>query len=348
MRIEFSKVQKRFQAYAAGFLVLLLIPVTALSSRYTIEIQDQGQPSSTGRSAAVFASEENYRIGANDVIDVQVAKWNEVSGTFAVNADGTFAMRYIGSLKAQGKTVTELATEIANRLRGEYVKDPQVTVSVKQYNSRTFFVQGAVRSPGMFTVIGKPVLMTLINLAGGLNVEHGSTAFIIRKIHNPESSVKPAPVGEEPSEGEGREQYELLKANLDRLYAGDFSQNLTIEPGDTVHVPPADLYFVAGEVLRPGSFPLRQGLTLRQAVSQAGGVGPKAKASAAFILRQNPSGGEPVKMEVDIADIMKADKPDVPIQPNDYVFVPSSKLKSVGNVLLNGFGMNFIRVPWVN
>lgn len=351
MRIELSKVQKRFRAHVAGLFIFLLIPATALSSRYPTEMlqdQQQGQVPGAGRSNMVFASEENYRIGANDVIEIQVEKWSQIGGTFAVNADGTIVMKYLGSLNVQGKTVNELALEIASLLRGNYLKDPQVAVSIKQYNSRTFFVQGAVRSPGMFTVVGKPSLMTLLNLAGGVNPEHGSTAFIIRKVHPQEPSVKPATSGDESSESEVKEQYELLKANLNRLYEGDFSQNLAIEPGDTIHIPPADLYFVAGEVLKPGSFPLRQGLTLRQAVSQAGGVTTKAKGNSAFILRQNPSGGEPSKVEVDLSDVMKADKPDIALQPNDYVFVPSSKLKSFSNVLLNGFGMNFIRVPWAN
>lgn len=306
----------------------------------------ESQPSSVGKSAVVFASDENYRIGANDVIDIQVAKWAEVSGLFSVNADGSIAMKFLGELKAEGKTVNELSMEIADKLRGNYVKDPQVTVTVKQYNSRTFFVQGAVRSPGMYVVVGKPSLMTLLNLAGGLQNERGSTAFIIRKL-KPEALTEGNTGDQHSSAVAANEQYEVLKADINRLYEGDFSQNLTIEPGDTVHIPPADLYFLAGEVIKPGSFSLRQGLTLRQAVSQAGGMTANAKGSNAFILRQNPAGGEPIRLEVNISEVMKADKPDILLLPNDYVFVPDSKLKSFGNVLLNGFGLNFIRVPWV-
>lgn len=349
MRIEFNIAQKRFMMLS-GLLAVLLLSVSVFSSRSTVAMaQDQqGQPSGGGRSNVIFASEENYRIGANDVIEIQVEKWVEISGTFAVNADGTIAMKFLGTLTAQGKSVNQIASEIADLLlRNGYLKSPQVTVSVKQYNSRTFFVQGAVRSPGMFVVVGKPSLMTLLNLAGGLQTEHGSTAFVIRKLPQ-QAAPKPASETTSSDDVEGKEQYELLKASLNKLYEGDFSQNLTILPGDTIHVPPADLFFVAGEVIKPGSFQLRQGLTLRQAVSQAGGVTPKAKASEAFILRQNPSGGEPIKVQINISEVMKADKPDIPIEPNDYVFIPSSKLKSFSNVLLNGFGMNWIRVPWVN
>ena len=92
-------------------------------------------------------------------------------------------------MKAKDKTPEELSQEIADRLRGDYLKDPQVTVVVKEYNSRSFFIQGAVRSPGVFQIEGRPSLLTLVTLAGGLNKDHGAQAYVIRRSKSNVSSA---------------------------------------------------------------------------------------------------------------------------------------------------------------
>jgi len=293
----------------------------------------------------LFASDENYRIGASDVIEVQVEKAPELSRMFVVSADGTFPMKYLGSMRALGKTVEELADEIADNLRGRYLKDPQVTVTVKQYNSRTFFIQGAIKSPGTYVIVGKPSVLTLINLAGGLEREHGSTAFVMRKIDtkNLESKTEGSGSDDPPAQ----EEYELLKADIRNIYQGNTGENIFLEPSDTVFIPPADICFIAGEVARPGSFPLQQGMTLRQVVALAGGPTGNAKQSGAYIMRNNPNGGEPLKIEINLGDVMKAEKSDIPLQANDYIYIPDSKMKSFGRALLNMGGFGWVRFPGI-
>src|SRR6185436_5058910 len=130
----------------------------------------QQQKSSSARGSNVLVSlEQDYRIGANDVIEVQIDNAPELSRSFRVTAAGTFLMPYLGRVTAVQKTPEELALFITEGLRGDYLKDPKVTVVVKEYNSRSFFIQGAVRSPGVFQIEGKPSLLELITLAGGLS-----------------------------------------------------------------------------------------------------------------------------------------------------------------------------------
>ena len=102
-------------------------------------------------------------------------------------------MVYLGRIKAQGKTADELASFIANSLSGRYLKNPRVTVTIAQMNSHTFFIQ-AVNRRGL-SDRGRPSLLTLIALAGGLTENYGSTAFIIREAYRPEMDV--------PDEGDG-------------------------------------------------------------------------------------------------------------------------------------------------
>ena len=98
-------------------------------------------------------------------------------------------MQYLGPVTANGKTADELAGFIADSLSGRYLKNPRVTVTIAQMNSHTFFIQGAVNRPGAYQMEGRPSLLTLITLAGGLTENHGSTAFIIREAYRPDMDV---------------------------------------------------------------------------------------------------------------------------------------------------------------
>ena len=204
----------------------------------------------------------------------------------------------------------------------------------------------------------------MIGLAGGLADSHGSTAFIIRKKKQIESTKDSAPLDVTPvasvaspaaadpasakaqdSDSDGGPDYELIRVNLSTLYKGQFDQNQTLEPGDIVNIPRADVFFVAGEVQVPGSYPLKEGTTLRQAISLAQGMTFKAKAGNGIIFREDPQNGRRQEMKVDIGAVMSGKKEDIAILANDVVIVPNSRTKSIGSTFLMAFGMSAARVP---
>jgi polysaccharide export outer membrane protein len=332
----------------------------------------------------LYSTGEDYRIGSSDVLDITVEDAPELSGAFRVNASGTFPMRFIGNIKAQGATPEELQRLIADKLRGEYLMNPQVTVLVRQYNSRAFFIQGSVKNPGVYQIEGKPSLLKLITMAGGLAENHGSTAFIIREIKRADvrgqmseaggsqpdaraSSIQPvasassppasasspststsSPSASAPTASDAEvddAKYELKLANINSLLLGNFKQNLIIEPGDIINIPPTDIFFVAGEVRSPGSYALREGTSLRQAISLAQGITFKAAASRGVIFRTEAGTGKREEIKVNINDVMSGKKEDMLVQANDIIIVPNSRFKSVGSVLLTGFGTVATRVP---
>lgn len=327
--------------------------------------QDQTVPAPRqGTGANVFHSgNADYRIGCGDVLQIRIEKAPELSGNFHVAGDGTFPMPYVGQLQARGKTTEELSRQIADGLRGKYLKYPQVSVEVLQYNSHTFFVQGAVRSPGTYQVDGAPTLLQMISIAGGLAENHGATAFIMR-LANPEGTIdqkaktlastgSPAPITDTENTAADTEaaptpKYEVIKVSITRLFTGNLDQNIVIQPGDIVNIPRTDVFFVAGEVRQPGSFPQTEGTTLRQAISMSQGTTIKAATSRAVIFRENPKTGKHEEIPVDVGGIMKGKKDDIQILANDVIYIPNSKLKSLGNVILTGFGTTaFYSVPRV-
>ena len=310
-----------------------------------------GEPTTTPN--ILVSPDEDYHIGPRDVLEIRVEDGENLSGTYAVNADGTFMMPYLKRIKAEGKTTEELATLIEDGLRGRYLKEPQVLVSIKQYHSRTFFIQGSVRRPGVYQIEGRPSLLKLITVAGGFADNYGSNAYVIREIKpkkDDSSKDRPSANGGQMSQvadarsatgskEEDGPEYEFITVNITGMLRGQPEKNMFLEPGDIVNIPPLDIFFVAGEVNSPGSFQLKEGTTLRQAISLAQGTTYNAAAGDGIIFRDDVVTGKRQEIKVDITQVMKGKKEDVAIMPNDIIIVPNSKAKSVGNAILKAFGM---------
>ena len=341
-----------------GWVILYTYSIKAQQTRTTPQAERpvaQSLTSDPGNTSVLSASED-YRISAGDVIQVQIEDAPELSHFYRVDSSGRIEMPVLGLVEAQKHTTFELARLVAKELREkEYLNTPNVLVTIKQYYSQTFFIQGSVRNPGVYQMEGRPSLLTMIGLAGGLAGEHGSTAFILR----PDKKQKPEPTPDskissikdqasEQSKTGGPDsvkttEYELIKINIGALYKGQFDQIL--EPGDIVNIPRADVFFVAGEVRAPGSFPLKEGTTVRQAISLAQGMTFNAKAGQGVIFREDPVRGSRQEIKVDIGAVMNGKKEDIPVQANDVIIIPNSRTKSIGGALLMAFGINATRFP---
>jgi polysaccharide export outer membrane protein len=301
--------------------------------------------------------DEDYKLAPSDVIEVIVEDAPELSVNYKLNSTGNIPLRFLGTTSVAGKTTDEVSKLITDGLRGRYLKDPKVYVTVKQYNSRSFFIQGAVKSPGVYVVPGRPSLFRLITIAGGLLENHGSTAYIFREAKPKPEKLESAgqnngdkdrlkevvdnAKGTDPStQIEGESDYELVTANIGGILRGRLDNNLIIQPSDVVYIPPTDVFYVAGEVRSPGQYQLKQGITLRQAISLAQGTYFKAKLDRGVIFREDPATGKFTEVAVDIGAVMNGKQQDLPILPNDVIYVPNSALKSVGSALLMSLGMS--------
>lgn len=299
-------------------------------------------PSGGGTSGRVLLTPEaDYRLAAGDSIDITIEDAPELSRGCRLSAAGDFELPVLGLIKAQGRTSTELAKMIAEGLKKErYLKQPIVKVTVTQLTSQYYFIQGAVKQPSVYQIEGSPSLVKLISLAGGLTENHGPTAMILRprKITKGSSNAS--------QEEANNDAYDVIKVSLSAIYQqGRFDQNFKIEPGDIVEIPPANVFYVAGEVTAPGVFQMKEGTTLRQAIALAQGTTFKAKMAEGIIFRDDIQTGKRVELRVDIRQIMDGKKEDIVIQPNDVIIVPNSRIKSVTSALLTALGVNSARIP---
>lgn len=360
---------------AASFLLLTNLVSTAFGqqpqrpslpsvNRGEVEGETSSQTRPKVGPDVIIAGDEDYKLSPSDVIEVIIQDAPELSGNFQISSSGNIPMRYLGSMKVEGKTPDEVGKMIEDGLRDRYLKDPKVFVSVKVYNSRTFFIQGAVKSPGVYIIQGRPSLFKLITIAGGLQDKHGSTAYIVREVKA--SAEKLENRGQQPAQApttpvaeaidnakgsnvaiEGDTEYQLMRAKIGGLAKGRFDQNVLIQPGDVVYIPPAEVFYVSGEVRSPGQYQYREGMTLRQAITLSQGTFFKAKLDKGIIFREDPMTGKFSEISVNIgAVINKGGVEDIPIYPNDIILVPNSAVKSVAGALLMALGTGAaMRVP---
>jgi polysaccharide export outer membrane protein len=318
-------------------------------------------PANNAASNVWIVSQEDYYIGPSDVLEIKIEDAPELSQLYPVSVAGFIEMQVAGKIQAINKTPEQLAASIRESLiKADYLKRPRVSVNVTEYNSRTFFVHGSVRSAGAYKIRGKVTILDLIVLAGGMVENHGPNAYIIRR-KRPAGAVSgnPVPVATAatsasdaqaanatPKAGESAEEnqeYEMITANINGLERGRFNQNIVLQPGDIVNIPALNVFFIGGEVNAPGSFPLKEGTSLRQAVTLAQGTTFKAAKNRAVIFRGNVEDGKQLEIPVDIDAVMSGKKPDVLLQADDLVVVPSSRMKAIGGTVLQAFGMSTVQ-----
>jgi polysaccharide biosynthesis/export protein len=120
-----------------------------------------------------------YKIGYADVLDISIFKVPELARTVEVAESGTITFPPVGEVPVAGKTVRDIEHDLAKRLEAGYLRSPQVTVSVKEFNSQRVTVDGAVRNPGVHALKGKTTLLQLIAMSGGIDRDISDSTVVL-------------------------------------------------------------------------------------------------------------------------------------------------------------------------
>jgi polysaccharide biosynthesis/export protein len=264
-----------------------------------------------GAQAKVESSQSyEYQIGAKDLLAISVFEVPELNITVRVSENGLVNLPLLGEIKAEGLNRFELEKKIAALLEKSYLKNAQVTIFIKEFQSKKVSVMGAVKNPGMHDLIGRQSLLQVISMAGGLGEQASDTVVIFRQFKNvPGQSLVI------------RLDDVLLKANP--------KYNISVFPGDIINVP-GDQYldiYVFGQVKSPGAVRMKKGsdeVTLLRAIAQVGGFSDRARRGKVMITRTID--GVEKKINVDVKDILSGSRKDFPLQAFDVVFVPESVL----------------------
>lgn len=317
-----AQSDKRLATMALNSVALIALIV--LSNPFQARAQESGA-NTNEQPTPVAAPADLYRIGPGDVLEVRVLNRPQLSRT-AVRVDnrGMIRMPMIESdIRAGCSTESDLAEAVA-ALYLKYQRHPHVDVFVKDYSSRPVAVMGAVDKPGQFQLQRRVRLLELVSLAGGPTERAGQRILVAHS-----SEMSPCDTGL-VANASGFESYDLnntLKAEVE--------SNPYVRSGDIITLPEAQQVFVVGNVFRPTTIPLKEKITVSQAVAMAGGTMPDAKKGSIRILRQLP--GSPTKTEIviDLNAISKRKAEDVELKANDIVEVPTSSGKRILRSLLS-------------
>ena len=247
---------------------------------------------------------KEYVIGTADLIAISVLDNKDLDTVVSVTPGGKIAVPLVGDIQAAGLTVAELTEQITQEL-AKKVKAPQVTVTLREVNSYRVYFLGRVAKPGILTSKSDVTLLQALSIAGGFQDGADlSLAYVAR----------------------GRERVPVDFVKL--LRQGDLSQNITLEPDDTVVIPdnPQNVIYVTGEVKTPGMLPFvhERGWTALKAVAAVGGFTQFAAKGRVSLIREED--GRRTIIPIDFNDVMRNPEAgkDIPLKPGDILIIPQS------------------------
>ena len=268
-----------------------------------------GVPASAGESAATLQKNPSVPvIGAGDLLKVSVLGAPDSDQEVRVDAGGSISLNLIGAVAVAGMTTEQAQAAIAKRyVAGGFFTDPQVSVFAKEYVTQGVSVLGEVQKPGVYPVLGARTLFDVLSMAGGTTPKAGKVVSITHR-DNPQ---------------------EPISVTLSNDAAQSVRSNVAIYPGDTIVVSKAGIVYIVGDVHRPSGVPMENGsMTVLQAIAMAEGTNPTAKLNGAKLIRKSAHG--PQEMPLALKDMLASKSPDIHLQAEDIIFVPSSAAKTAG------------------
>jgi len=235
-------------------------------------------------------------LGAGDTIRVTVFQNPDLTTEVRISERGTIVFPLIGEIALGGQTPVGAGNRIAAQLKqGNFMKDPQVNVSVVQVRSRQVSVLGNVARPGRYALDDTTLTLTdILALAGGISPGGADTVTVVTNRNGSEKK---------------------LEINVPEMIAkGTMSPNFEIQNGDTIYVQRAPVFYIYGEVQRAGAYRLEPDMIVMHALSLGGGLTPRGSDRGLAIHRRMPDGAV---RKID-AKLFEA------VRPDDVIYVKES------------------------
>ncbi len=285
---------------------------------------------------------DDYRIGPGDTLEISIPALERPDKNSIVRLkltdNGTINLPLAGKLQCAGLTTDQCRIAIKSAYSKKFLKNPDVAVTVSEYNSVSVIVTGAVEDPDRYVLKqNRTTLFELLARANGLADNHGSRVYVIRKS---------AAQAGTPSEAAPQ----LISIKLsDLMNTSDLKSNIVILNNDIITVPPKtqQYIYVLGYVNRPGSFNLQddQVVDTTRAMALAGGLTASARGENSYIVRETDRGQsvEPCNLK----DISLGKTAPVYMKPGDTLVVGSSFLARLAEFIKPSVsaGLNIAPTP---
>ena len=260
------------------------------------------------------AAKRPYIIGAGDILGIQVWHRPELSEpSIIVGPDGVINIPRVGSVDVANKT-REQALDAIKVEMAKLFDDPDVTLTIKEYNNNKVFVLGQVAQPGVIHFPGQATLLEAITRAGGIPTftTDPSGGYQLRsELAKLDCAIL-------------RNQNQVIWIDLNELLNyGDMTLNAPLLPNDVIYVPePEQVYcYVMGDVRFPRAITMRSGMTYLDAVMQAGGPLEDAELTRTYIIRSK--GEHSLVKTVNLQRILERGDMtyNYMLKPDDVIFV---------------------------
>jgi polysaccharide export outer membrane protein len=237
-----------------------------------------------------------YQLGAGDIIRVTVFQNPDLTVETRVTENGTISYPLVGTVKVAGMTIPSAEQAIATALKtGGYLREPQVNIALLQNRGNQVSVLGQVNRPGRFPLETTNTRVSeMLAIAGGVTVTGGDIATLT-----------------------GTRDGKLFRKDIDiaAVFLNNKLQDDTVvAAGDVIYVHRQPVFYIYGEVQRPGSYRVERNMTIRQALAQGGG--PTVRGTERWLrLHRRGADGQ--------VQVLKPAPQDT-IQPDDILYVRES------------------------
>lgn len=245
-------------------------------------------------AAPVSSADNDYLMGTGDVLRITVYGQPDLTTEARVGENGNITFPLIGEIKLAGRSPAQGETEISQRLsKGGFILKPFVSLNVVQYRSQQISVLGRVNRPGKFTLEKISRMTDALALAGGIIIDGADTVTLVRTR-------------------DGKLEYSDIDV-IALFKEGGEASNVLIQDGDILNVARQHVFYIYGEVQRPGAFRLEQNMSVVQALTMGGGVTARGTQRGIKILRRDTGGMQ--KLDAQLAD---------PVKRDDVIYVKES------------------------
>ena len=219
---------------------------------------------------------QTEKLGAGDAVRITVHQQPDLTTDARVSERGTVAMPLIGEVKLAGMSQVEAARAIADSFKkGQFLRNPQVTVAITTVRSKQVSVLGAVARPGRYALDDTSSKLTdVIAAAGGITPTGADTVTVMR---------------------DGKEQRVAV-----------LGKPFDLKGGETIHVERAPVFYIYGEVARAGAYRIEPNMTVMQAIAAGGGITPRGS-DRRLKLRRAGADGKVAETDAKLHDAVKAD-----------------------------------------
>jgi polysaccharide export outer membrane protein len=268
--------------------VLLLAPVHAQAAR-TPTVNEVA-------AAHAAAATQDYLLGAGDVIKISVFQNPDLTVQTRVSENGSITYPLIGTVQVGGLSTAAVEKRIARMLKdGSFLNDPQVTVLIDQVHGNQVAAIGQFNRPGRYPLeTTQTKLSDLIAQAGGIAGTGSDTVIFAGKR-------------------DGKQVWQQI--DVGNMFVNNQMENdFYLQAGDVLFVDRAPLFYIYGEVQRPGSYRVERNMTLVQALASGGGLTPRGTQNGVRIKRRD-STGKVVELKAGLDETVK---------PEDVIYVRES------------------------